>query len=58
MQEIKKIVKARKHRPLHPSSNAHKKFMSDSLIKTKEITELYPFLSLQEEIDYFSSAHY
>ena len=58
MQEIKKIVTARKHRPLHPSSHAHKKFMNDSLLKTKELAEQYPFLSVQEEIDYFSSAQY
>ncbi len=55
MEEIKKIVTARKHKPFQPETNAHKTFLKIHLDKTKELQSKYPFLDLKEEIDHFAS---
>ena len=52
--EIRQIVTARKHKPFQPTTEAHKKFLESFGLKTKELAEKYPFLSLKEEMDYFS----
>lgn len=54
MDEIKKIVIARKHKALHPETNAHRQFLSSHFEKAKSLQEKHPFLNLQKEIDYFS----
>ena len=54
MEEIKKIVIARKHKAFQPGTNAHKLFLKAHLEKTKELQVKYPFLDLTDEIDYFS----
>ncbi len=54
MEEIKKIVIARRHRPFQPNTNAHKQFLSAHYIKVKELQECYPFLDFTEEINYFN----
>lgn len=54
MEEVKKIVIARKHKPFQPSTQAHQRFMQDHSQKTKELSSKYPFLDLKEELDYFS----
>ena len=51
--EVQKIVIARKHKAFHPATEAHKKFLKAHLDKAKELQEKYPFLNLQEEIEYF-----
>jgi hypothetical protein len=54
MREIRKIVIARKHRPFHPETKAHQQFMAVHFEKTKLLQDKYPFLDLNEELDYFS----
>ncbi len=54
MQEVKKIMIARKHKPFQPDTNAHRKFLSDHAVKAKVMMEKYPFLDLGEELEYFS----
>jgi hypothetical protein len=54
--EIRKLNIARKHRPAHPATEAHKKFLQDQLEKTKTLKKQFPFLELGDEIDYFSRA--
>ena len=54
MEEIKKIVIARKHKAFQPETNAHKLFLKAHLEKANELQVKYPFLDLTEEIDYFS----
>jgi hypothetical protein len=54
MEEVKKIVIARKHKPFQPSTLAHKRFLQDHWKKANELSGKYPFLDLQEELDYFS----
>ena len=55
MEEIKKIVIARKHKPFQPETNAHKSFLKTHLEKTKELQVKYSFLDLTNEIDHFTS---
>lgn len=56
MEEIKKIVIARKHKAFQPATNAHKTFLKVHLEKTKELQTKYSFLDLTDEINYFTSA--
>jgi hypothetical protein len=53
--EIHKIVIARKHKPFQSETEAHRKFLYSQYEKTLALQDKYPFLSLQEELDYFSS---
>ncbi|HUR12835.1 MAG TPA: GSCFA domain-containing protein [Flavitalea sp.] len=52
--EMEKIANARKHKPFHESSNAHAKFRQTFLEKVKQISAQYPFLPLEEELEFFS----
>ena len=54
MDEIKKIVIARKHKAFQPETNAHKVFLKTHLEKTKELQSKFSFLDLKEEIEYFN----
>ncbi len=54
MEEIKKIVIARKHRAFQPETKTHQQFLISYLEKTKVLQEKYPFLNLEEELVYFS----
>jgi GSCFA family len=56
MEEVKKIVIARKHKAFQPSTGAHKRFLQDHWQKTKELSAKYPFLDLGEELAYFAGA--
>jgi GSCFA family len=53
MQEIRKIVIARKHKAFQPDTNAHRQFLIAHFEKTKALQEKYPFLELEEELKYF-----
>ncbi|HYF30100.1 MAG TPA: GSCFA domain-containing protein [Chitinophagaceae bacterium] len=53
MQEIKKIVTARKHRPLQPSTQAHRQFLQSHFEKAHALQQQYSFLDLSEELKYF-----
>ncbi len=55
MEDIRKIVIARKHRAFQPATHAHRQFLLSHLEKTKALQEKYPFLDLAEEIAYFSA---
>ena len=54
MEEIKKIVIARKHKPFNPQSSMHKKFMQQQLEKTRQVSNKHPYLNLEDELKYFS----
>lgn len=54
--EVQKIVIARRHKPLHPATEAHQKFLKAHLEKARELQEKYPFLDLREEIEYFGQS--
>jgi len=53
LEEVKKIVTARKHRPFQPSTSAHRQFLESFRQKTAALQEKYAFLDLKEELDYF-----
>jgi hypothetical protein len=55
MQEVKSIVIARKHKAFQPETKAHQQFLESYLEKTKSLRKNYPFLDLNEEINYFKS---
>jgi hypothetical protein len=54
MEEVKKIVIARRHKPFQSSTQAHQRFLRDHLEKAKALAGRYPFLDFGEEIAYFS----
>lgn len=56
MEEVKKIVIARKHKAFQPATNAHKAFLKAHLGKAKELQQRFPFIDLSEEIDYFGKS--
>jgi hypothetical protein len=56
MQEIKKIVTARKHKPFQPETQAHKQFLKAHLEKAQVLQQQNTFLNLNEEINYFSGS--
>jgi hypothetical protein len=53
-EEVQQIVTARKHKAFQPSTEAHKKFLGTHWQKTKKLQEKYPYLALQEELNYFA----
>ncbi|HEX6847542.1 MAG TPA: GSCFA domain-containing protein [Chitinophagaceae bacterium] len=55
MEEVKKIVVARKHRAFQPQTTAHKTFLRSHLEKTRELVSKFPFLDLKDELNYFNS---
>jgi len=54
LEEVKKIVIARKHRPFQPATQAHRRFLQDQHSRAVALAQRYPFLNLTEEINYFS----
>lgn len=54
MQEVKKIIIARKHKAFQPETKAHQQFLISHFEKVKTLLEKYPFLDLKEELVYFS----
>ena len=54
MDEIKKIIIARKHKAFQPETNAHKVFLKTHLEKSKELQSKFTFLDFRNEIEYFS----
>ncbi|GAB3010350.1 GSCFA domain-containing protein [Niabella terrae] len=56
MKELRQITIARKHRPFQPRSNAHLQFLKTHAEKTQALMLQYPFLDLNEELQYFSGS--
>jgi len=54
MEEVKKIMIARKHKPFQPTTQAHLRFLRDHREKTEELQRRCPFLDFREELAYFS----
>jgi hypothetical protein len=55
MQEIKKIVIARRHKAFQPETKAHRIFLQTQLARAKELKNKYPYLDLEAEIAYFKT---
>lgn len=54
MEEIGKILIARKHKAFQPETKAHQQFLNTHFEKAKELQSKYPFLDFKEELAYFS----
>jgi len=54
LEEVRKIVVARKHKPFQPTTQAHQRFLAEHHSRAVALAERYPFLNLSEEMNYFS----
>lgn len=57
MEEIKKIMIAKKHKPFNPQSRLHKVFLEQQLEKTKRLQAEHAYLDLSKEVEYFSAVN-
>ena len=55
MKQLEQIYKARHHRSKDTGSEAHRTFLQDHLELCNELKHNYPYLELEEDIDYFST---
>ena len=55
MDEIKSLRVARKHRPQHPDTQAHRQFLSAHYQKSLELQKRLPELDFSDELSYFSA---
>ncbi len=53
-QEIKALVVSSRHKPTHPTTDAHKKFLRSNYDKVKNLKQQYPYLDFEKELEYFS----
>jgi hypothetical protein len=56
MEELRKLALARRHRPLHPATEAHARFRREQYEKAAELVRRFPFLDLTQELNYFKEA--
>lgn len=54
MEDIRKLVIARKHKAFQPDTMAHKQFLQTHAQKTNDLLKQHPYLDLDEELTYFS----
>jgi hypothetical protein len=52
-QDIREIVTAARHRPIHPESSQHKAFLEKYYHKTLELSQQHPRLDFKRELSYF-----
>jgi GSCFA family len=55
MEEVRRLVTARRHRPMHPETAAHGRFMREQYERALALAVQYPFLDLSAELAYFSA---
>ena len=55
-EEMRQLVLARNHKPLHPDSEPHRAFLIKMLEKTKMMALQYPYLDFKEELGHFEAA--
>jgi hypothetical protein len=44
------VRQALNHRPLHPESDAYKKFIRQTMLKIEQISKKFPYFEVQKEI--------
>jgi hypothetical protein len=52
-EEIRKLQISRRHRALHPETEAHRRFLKEQYNKTIELAGKYPFLNFETELKHF-----
>jgi hypothetical protein len=55
-EQVQQIVTARKHRAFQPETEAHKRFLTTHWEKARDLKDKYPFLHLEEEMNYFKGS--
>ncbi|MBA3899970.1 MAG: GSCFA domain-containing protein [Bacteroidetes bacterium] len=55
LEQLKQIIKAKEHRPLHPESIEHQAFRKQNFEQARQLMEKYPYLDLKEEESFFKS---
>ena len=55
MKEINVINAAKSHKPFHPASEQHQKFLQTNLKKIEQLSRQYPYIDFEEELSYFQS---
>ncbi len=55
IEELKKIVTARKHKSRFPDTDAHQTFLKAHMHKAIALQQKHPYLNLEEEISYFKN---
>lgn len=53
-EEIRKLQVSCKHKPLHPQTHAHRRFLKEQHEKTLELAGKHPFLDFKQELLHFS----
>lgn len=53
MHEVASVDLAYRHRPMHPGSGEHKKFLERFLSKTRALQQDHPYLNFDAELQYF-----
>jgi hypothetical protein len=53
-EEIRKLQISVKHRPLHPETKAHRRFLEEQYAKTLDLAGKYPFIDFNLELLHFS----
>ena len=53
MEEVKKIITSKNHKPFNPQSKQHKQFLQLNLERVNELQQKYTYLDFNEEIEYF-----
>ena len=54
-KQVKKIVQASQHRPLHPATATHQQFVRKQLEKIIAFSKQYPFINLKTEQEVFQT---
>lgn len=55
MKEIRQLVTARNHKPFHPTSQQHKKFLQQNFVHAQQLAATHPYLDFTDELAYFGS---
>jgi hypothetical protein len=50
-EEVRKLLVSRKHRPLHPDTEAHRHFIREQYARTVSLADKYPFLDFRAELE-------
>jgi hypothetical protein len=53
MKEINVINAAKSHKPFHPASEQHRKFLQTNLVKLLQLSKQHPYINFEEELSYF-----
>lgn len=53
MKQLLSVYHAKNHRPLHPGSAQHQQFLKTMYGRVLQLSQQFPFLQLEDELEYF-----